>query len=95
MAYKTAACCGTSIRPHVIRETLVSVVSDWISPPQRAPLAGDETFVGLEAAVADFWRFAISDLRIAECLGLLERDAVDASDFAHVLLGNLTGRCVL
>jgi hypothetical protein len=54
-----------------IQRDLVSVGSDWISPPQRAPLAGDETFVGLEATVADFWRFAMSDLRMNNTRGYL------------------------
>jgi hypothetical protein len=35
----------------------------WVAPPPAGPLVGTEPFLGLDASVADFWRWAFSDLR--------------------------------
>ncbi|QHC65725.1 hypothetical protein GSU68_03410 [Rathayibacter sp. VKM Ac-2759] len=43
-----------------------------ITPPdQRDPLTGDEPFIGLDARVLDFWRFAMSDLTMNNTRGYL------------------------
>ncbi|GAA1465137.1 hypothetical protein [Microbacterium thalassium] len=34
------------------------------NPIELPPLQGDETFTGVDATVNDFWRFAMSDLRV-------------------------------
>jgi hypothetical protein len=39
--------------------------------PDRPPLEGDERFVGVDATVEDFWRFAIPDLRVNNVRGWL------------------------
>lgn len=39
--------------------------------PILAPLDGAEPFIGVEATVADFWRFALSDLRMNNTRGYL------------------------
>jgi hypothetical protein len=43
----------------------------WIRAPVRPPLSGDERFVGLSATVTEFWRFALSDLRMNNARGYL------------------------
>jgi hypothetical protein len=43
----------------------------WLKPAPVAPLDGSEEFVGLEATVADFWRWAFSDLRDNTTRGIL------------------------
>jgi hypothetical protein len=43
----------------------------WMQPPQRPGLTGTESFVGVDASVADFWRFAMSDLRMNNIRGYL------------------------
>lgn len=42
---------------------------EYREPKQLAPLQGDEEFRGLEGRVADFWRFALSDLRMNNTRG--------------------------
>lgn len=49
----------------------LSFMSHWLRPPQRPPLAGHEEFVGMDATVQDFWRFAMSDLRMNNTRGYL------------------------
>ncbi|WEK12340.1 MAG: hypothetical protein P0Y48_07555 [Candidatus Microbacterium phytovorans] len=44
---------------------------EWIPAPEVPPLCGDEPFVGVSATVADFWRFAMSDLRVNNTRGYL------------------------
>lgn len=39
--------------------------------PELAPLLGDEPFVGTDATVIDFWRFALSDTRVNVVRGWL------------------------
>jgi hypothetical protein len=43
----------------------------WMQPPTRPGLTGAEFFVGVDASVADFWRFAMSDLRMNNIRGYL------------------------
>ncbi|MCJ1671865.1 hypothetical protein MT355_01195 [Rathayibacter sp. VKM Ac-2929] len=46
--------------------------SEPLDPPSAAAdLRGDETFVGIDARVLDFWRFAMSDLRMNNTRGYL------------------------
>jgi hypothetical protein len=45
--------------------------SVWLTPIPAAPLDGSERFVGLDATVADFWRWAFSDLRDNTTRGIL------------------------
>lgn len=47
------------------------VQEEWIRPPVVTPLLGDERLVGCEASVLDFWRFAMSDLRMNNVRGYL------------------------
>lgn len=42
-----------------------------LEPPPPPPLSGEEAFEGVEASVADFWRFAMSDLRTNNVRGYL------------------------
>jgi hypothetical protein len=42
-----------------------------LTPIPAAPLDGSERFVGLDATVADFWRWAFSDLRDNTARGIL------------------------
>lgn len=44
---------------------------DWISPPPPKDLTGQEIFTGTGASVSDFWRFAMSDLRMNNTRGYL------------------------
>ncbi|MGO4599481.1 hypothetical protein [Terrabacter sp. 2RAF25] len=44
---------------------------EWFSAPPAVPLTGDERFTGCEASVSDFWRFAMSDLRMNNVRGYL------------------------
>ena len=43
----------------------------WIQPPERPGLTGVERFAGIDASVTDFWRFAMSDLRMNSARGYL------------------------
>lgn len=43
----------------------------WFSAPPGRKLTGDEAFVGCSATVQDFWRFAMSDLRMNNVRGYL------------------------
>ena len=43
----------------------------WIVPPPASPLHGDDAFVGTDSTVNDFWRFAMSDLRMNNTRGYL------------------------
>ena len=43
----------------------------WLTPSAAVPLDGSERFTGLDAAVADFWRWAFSDLRDNTTRGIL------------------------
>ena len=46
--------------------------SEPFEQPAAAPgLRGDEAFVGVDAQVLDFWRFAMSDLRMNNTRGYL------------------------
>ena len=54
---------------------------DWISAPRRETLRGDERFLGMEADVRDFWRFALGDLRMNNARGYL----------AEFIVGNALG----
>jgi hypothetical protein len=45
--------------------------SAWIVPRPASPLSGTEQFDGLGARVADFWRWAFSDLRDNTTRGIL------------------------
>jgi hypothetical protein len=42
-----------------------------LEPPPPPPLSGEEKFDGVEASVADFWRYAMSDLRTNNVRGYL------------------------
>lgn len=42
-----------------------------IVPSPAVELRGDESFVGLDATVLDFWRFAVQDLRMNTLRGYL------------------------
>lgn len=44
---------------------------DWIQPPELTPLEGSTPFAGLDATVADFWAWAMSDLRMNNVRGYL------------------------
>jgi hypothetical protein len=44
---------------------------DWVPPPALPPLLGSEPFIGVDATVLDFWRFAMSDLRVNNVRGYL------------------------
>ncbi|QEO15687.1 hypothetical protein FLP10_15570 [Agromyces intestinalis] len=44
---------------------------DWLVPVALPALAGDEDFVGLDARVIDFWRYAAPDLRTNTVRALL------------------------
>lgn len=39
--------------------------------PARVNYDGDESFIGLDATVSDFWRFGVSDLRVNTLRGVL------------------------
>ncbi|MFD1211109.1 hypothetical protein ACFQ36_03505 [Arthrobacter sp. GCM10027362] len=43
----------------------------WIVPPPASAIDGSDRFIGLDATVADFWRFAMSDLRMNNARGYL------------------------
>ena len=43
----------------------------WIQPPERPGFTGVERFAGIDASVTDFWRFAMSDLRMNNARGYL------------------------
>jgi hypothetical protein len=43
----------------------------WTSAPTLPPLDGSESFSGVDATVLDFWRFALSDLRMNNTRGYL------------------------
>lgn len=43
----------------------------WTDPPLPLVLDGSEPFAGLDASVMDFWRFAMSDLRMNNVRGYL------------------------
>lgn len=43
----------------------------WIIPPDAPRLEGQERFAGVNASVRDFWRFALSDLRMNNARGYL------------------------
>ncbi|MDQ2873467.1 MAG: hypothetical protein M3Y33_00995 [Actinomycetota bacterium] len=43
----------------------------WLTPSAAGPLEGDEQFIGLDATVAGFWRWAFSDLRDNFTRGIL------------------------
>lgn len=44
---------------------------EWLVPPARDALTGDQQFVGLDADVQQFWRFALGDLRMNNARGYL------------------------
>lgn len=43
----------------------------WIVPLQAPPSQGSDRFVGMDATVGDFWRFAMNDLRMNNTRGYL------------------------
>lgn len=43
----------------------------WMRPPARPALNGADRFLGVDATVSDFWRFALSDLRMNNARGYL------------------------
>lgn len=45
--------------------------SEWFSAPAATPLTGAEPLTGTDATVSDFWRFAMSDLRMNNVRGYL------------------------
>lgn len=45
--------------------------SEWFSAPPAIPLTGSEPLSGTDATVHDFWRFAMSDLRMNNVRGYL------------------------
>lgn len=52
-------------------ETVASNATESLVPPTAPELSGAEPFSGLDASVADFWRFAMSDLRTNNVRGYL------------------------
>ena len=44
---------------------------EWLVPKAVYPLTGDEQFTGSALTVADFWRWAFSDLRTNIVRGVL------------------------
>ena len=47
-------------------------MTEWIHQPRPAPdLSGSERFVGTDATVTDFWRYALRDLRSNTTRGIL------------------------
>lgn len=47
----------------------MTAAAEWGQPAELEPLQGDERFIGLDASVVDFWRFALSDLRMNNARG--------------------------
>lgn len=45
--------------------------SPWIVPPKVPEVDGTDRFIGADATVADFWKFALSDLRMNNARGYL------------------------
>lgn len=45
--------------------------NSWIHPSQAQPIDGSAPFIGLDATVADFWGFAMNDLRVNNVRGYL------------------------
>jgi hypothetical protein len=43
----------------------------WSEPPARDALRGEQSFVGFDATVQEFWRFALGDLRMNNARGYL------------------------
>ena len=43
----------------------------WIVPPSASDIDGSDRFIGTDATVADFWKFALSDLRMNNARGYL------------------------
>ena len=60
----------------------------WIVPPPASALDGSDHFIGLDATVADFWRFAMNDLRMNNARGYLAEylvaKALDLRDVTRV-----------
>ncbi|MEV7793169.1 hypothetical protein AB0O68_14410 [Streptomyces sp. NPDC087512] len=55
-----------------------------LSPPPVPPLCGDESIVGVpDAAVVDFWRFAMPDLRMNNTRGLFAEFLVHRAVGSH------------
>jgi hypothetical protein len=59
------------IKPMMGSEDSAGPPSGWLRPLPATPLSGEEPFVGLDAAVVDFWRWAFSDLRENTTRGVL------------------------
>lgn len=52
------------------RDSILRMESEWIvAPKQTQVLSGEEGFLGCNARVLDFWRFAMSDLRMNNVRG--------------------------
>lgn len=45
-------------------DDVAASIPPTLTPPALPPLDGDSRFGGLDATVEDFWRFALSDLRV-------------------------------
>ncbi|PRY50935.1 hypothetical protein BCF74_13716 [Knoellia remsis] len=60
-------------------------VSGRLIPATRPPLSGDEAFIGLDRTVKDFWRFAMSDLRMNNTRGYVAEFLVAQAVGAHAL----------
>lgn len=56
-----------------VRRGTIQAMSDdvWFSAPPARRMDGSEPFAGLDATVLDFWRFAMSDLRMNNLRGYL------------------------
>lgn len=44
---------------------------EWLQPPVTCPARGDDAFIGVPATVAEFWQFALGDLRMNNARGYL------------------------
>jgi hypothetical protein len=62
------------------------VAPAWLTPSPAALLDGTERFAGLDATVADFWRWAFSDLRDNTTRGILAEYLVAEAVGDHRML---------
>ena len=81
--------------------TVDTMPDSWIQPPPAEALTGGETFDGADATVQDFWRFAMSDLRmnnsrgylaeflVAQALGLRDVTRVEWDAYDLLLEGDI------
>jgi hypothetical protein len=61
----------TPVGPVVLATILIVKMpkEEWIVPPVRTPLNGDEEFEGMNGNVGDFWRFALPNLQMNNARG--------------------------